>query len=208
MTSQSAKVRAEPKWRRMTSSDRREQLLEVTGELICKHGLNSFTMETLALKAGVSKPLVYKYFSTRLALLQALLLREYTRRDQRLERDVSEADSFPEVLRLLVADDFDRFSGRDLIRTLRGQSDVEEVLKPVIQKSGDKFGDLLVSLFLRQYHLEPAVARRVLRMTSGASIEAAQRYTVHGGDRDAHIEETVQYALGGINAFVGRAKNG
>lgn len=207
MTTQSAKVRAEPKWRRMTSSDRREQLLEVTGELICEHGLNSFTMETLALKAGVSKPLVYKYFSTRLALLQALLLREYTRRYERLERDVSQADSFLDVLRLLVADDFDRFSGRDLIRTLRGQSDVDEILEPVIQKSGDSFGDLIVSLFLRQYNLEPTVARRVLRMTSGASIEAAQRYTVHGGDRDAHIDETIQYVVGGIRAFVNNSNN-
>ena len=34
-------------------------------------------MERLAAQAGVSLPLIYKYFDTRLQMLQALLIREY-----------------------------------------------------------------------------------------------------------------------------------
>ena len=202
MASEAANVRAEPRWRRMSSADRREQLLDVTGSLIREHGLNSFTMEALTREAGVSKPLAYKYFASRLELLQALLLREYTRRYEQLERDISQAKNFVDVLRMLIASDYDRFSGRDLIRMLRSQSDVDEILQPTVEESGDKFNNLLVSTFLKEFAIDPTLARRILRMTSGASIEAAQRYKIFGGDREAHIDETVQFVLGGIRTFV------
>ena len=63
--------------KRLSTEARRAQLLGATHELILEHGLNSFTMELLARKAGVSNPLVYKYFNTRLELLQSLLVREF-----------------------------------------------------------------------------------------------------------------------------------
>ena len=186
----------------MPSSERREQLLDVTGELILKHGLNSFTMETLTREAGVSKPLAYKYFATRLELLQALLLREHKNYYDRLENEVSLAENYTEVMRIMVESNFKRASGQDLIKTLRDQSDVDAALLPILAKSGNRIGDLLIRLFLQEFDVKPALARRIVRMASGASLEAAQRHKIHGGNQKQQIDETVRFIFGGIKAFL------
>ena len=62
---------------RLSPSARTDQLLDVAKQMILKDGLQAFTMESLARTAAVSSPLVYNYFSSRQALLQALLEREF-----------------------------------------------------------------------------------------------------------------------------------
>ena len=60
--------------RRLSPEDRRNQILDCARQVILEHGLSTLTMERLAKQAEVSLPLIYKYFDTRLQLLQALLL--------------------------------------------------------------------------------------------------------------------------------------
>ena len=57
--------------RRLSPEDRRNQLLDCARQIILDHGLSTLTMERLATEAGVSNPLIYKYFDTRLHMLQA-----------------------------------------------------------------------------------------------------------------------------------------
>jgi AcrR family transcriptional regulator len=64
---------------RLSAEDRRKHLLDCARDLIQESGVSGFTMEALATKADVSNPLVYKYFDTRLELLQELWTREYER---------------------------------------------------------------------------------------------------------------------------------
>ena len=64
---------------RLSPEDRRQQLLDSAREIVQDQGLSSLTMEALARHAGVSNPLVYKYFDARLSLLQELLAREHER---------------------------------------------------------------------------------------------------------------------------------
>ena len=89
--------------KRLSTQDRRTQLLDVTLQMILEHGLNSFTMELLARKAGVSNPLVYKYFSTRLELLQSLLQREFDLFYGSLLKRLSSADDFVAVVTIFVS---------------------------------------------------------------------------------------------------------
>jgi len=62
---------------RLSPANRIDQLLDVAKQMIVSDGLQSFTIESLARLAAVSSPLVYNYFPSRQALLQALLEREY-----------------------------------------------------------------------------------------------------------------------------------
>ncbi|MBX3621974.1 MAG: TetR/AcrR family transcriptional regulator [Rhizobacter sp.] len=66
-----------PRARRMTPEMRREQILDSAVAYIVERGLSTFTLENVAQRAGVSKPLVYKYFARREDLLKAVLEREY-----------------------------------------------------------------------------------------------------------------------------------
>lgn len=61
----------------MTPEMRREQILDSAVSYIVERGLSTFTLENVAQQAGVSKPLVYKYFARREDLLKAVLEREY-----------------------------------------------------------------------------------------------------------------------------------
>ncbi|HEX5820599.1 MAG TPA: TetR/AcrR family transcriptional regulator, partial [Solirubrobacterales bacterium] len=59
--------------------ERREQLLDATLSLIAEQGYESVSMEGIARKAGVTKPVVYDLFGSLTDLLEALLEREEER---------------------------------------------------------------------------------------------------------------------------------
>jgi AcrR family transcriptional regulator len=63
--------------KRLSPEDRRVQIMDSAVALIIERGLSGCTLEDVAAKAGISKPLIYKYFSKREDLLKAVLEREY-----------------------------------------------------------------------------------------------------------------------------------
>jgi AcrR family transcriptional regulator len=58
---------------RLSAAERREQLLDVAGELFAAHGYHRLSMEQLADAAGVSKPVLYQHFPSKRALYLALV---------------------------------------------------------------------------------------------------------------------------------------
>src|SRR4051812_41318696 len=64
---------------RMPPEERREQLLDATLGLIADQGYEAVSMEGIARKAGVTKPVVYDLFGSLADLLEALLEREEER---------------------------------------------------------------------------------------------------------------------------------
>ena len=64
---------------RMPPEQRREQLLDATVALIAQRGYESVSMEGIARRAGVTKPVVYDLFGSLADLLEALLEREEER---------------------------------------------------------------------------------------------------------------------------------
>lgn len=61
----------------MAPEERREQLLDSAVAFILERGLSDFSLEKVAARAGVSVPLIYKYFPKRDDILKAVLAREY-----------------------------------------------------------------------------------------------------------------------------------
>ena len=64
---------AQSKRTRLSPEERRMQLLDSAKAIILAKGLSSFTMDALAREAGVSNPLVYKYFGDKDGLIDAVL---------------------------------------------------------------------------------------------------------------------------------------
>lgn len=62
--------------RRMTAPARRDQLLDVTMEIVTEQGFPAVSMQSVAQRAGVSRPVVYEHFGTLHGLLEALVERE------------------------------------------------------------------------------------------------------------------------------------
>ena len=62
----------------MSPKARRDQILDVAKQYIRRQGLHLFSLKQLAVKASVSEPLLFHYFTSRTELLQQLLKREFT----------------------------------------------------------------------------------------------------------------------------------
>jgi AcrR family transcriptional regulator len=58
---------------RLPARDRREQLLRTAAELLRRHGTDGLELTRLAAKAGVSRPIVYRFFPSRRALIIGVL---------------------------------------------------------------------------------------------------------------------------------------
>lgn len=61
---------------RLSAGRRREQLLDVTGDLVVESSFHEISIDAVARRAGVSRPVVYAHFTDLGALLAALIERE------------------------------------------------------------------------------------------------------------------------------------
>jgi AcrR family transcriptional regulator len=63
----------------MTAEERREQLLDVTKSIVADDGFHGVSIEAVARRAGISRPIVYGHFQDLKGLLEALVEREGAR---------------------------------------------------------------------------------------------------------------------------------
>jgi AcrR family transcriptional regulator len=64
---------------RMSAAERREQLLDVTKALVAETGFHAVSIEAVARRAGITRPIVYGHFGDLGGLLEALVEREADR---------------------------------------------------------------------------------------------------------------------------------
>ncbi|GAA0785213.1 TetR/AcrR family transcriptional regulator [Marinobacterium sediminicola] len=74
---------------RMPAAKRREQLLKTAAAIVATEGADRLTLQTLADRAGVSKPITYNHFGDRKGLLQQL----YQSYDERLVSQLRAVES-------------------------------------------------------------------------------------------------------------------
>src|SRR5689334_20432541 len=81
--------------------ERREFFVDVVGQLVADEGLAAVTMERVAAMAEVSKPVLYKHFEDRGALVTALLDRCWRELDNAVQAKLRDARTLDEQLRAL-----------------------------------------------------------------------------------------------------------
>ena len=185
----------EPVRRRLSPEARRNQLLDCARALILEQGLSALTMEKLAQAAGVSNPLIYKYFDTRVQVLQELLMREYDSFRESLSRDASTTSSYREAVRTYVETNFRQFAGGDVLSILFNEPDVRAALT---EKERPRHAPFFIRELAREYQISKRLAEKIVVLASGASLAAAKHYGRYGGNREAQIDQTVDFIFGGI----------
>jgi len=88
---------------RMAADVRREQILDVTKEIVGEHGFHAVTIDGVARAAGISRPIVYEHFESLAGLLEALVRREGARALGQLQAVLPSAASPESTDRLLDA---------------------------------------------------------------------------------------------------------
>ncbi len=185
----------DPVRRRLSPEARRNQLLDCARDIILNQGLSTLTMEILAQEAGVSNPLIYKYFATRLQILQELLIREYGTFRDSVTQNLSEVTTYRDAVRGYVEINFRQFAGGDVLSILFNQPDVRQALA---EKERPRHAPFLIRELSKEYNISKRLAEKIIVLASGASLAAAEHYGRYGGDREAQIEQTVDFIFGGI----------
>jgi AcrR family transcriptional regulator len=101
----SSSVRPEPRPLepvRLGSALRRNALLDAAVSLVRTGGVEAVSMDTVAERAGVSRPLVYKHFANRGELLGAVYQREAAALHAKLAGEVSRTRTLEEMYRTLI----------------------------------------------------------------------------------------------------------
>jgi AcrR family transcriptional regulator len=87
---------------RLTRAKRRDALLDAAVALVTSGDVAAVSMETVAERAGVSRPLVYKHFANRNELLAAIYQRESVHLHRELAAAVAAADTVKGMFRTLI----------------------------------------------------------------------------------------------------------
>ena len=87
---------------RLQSSARRDALLDAAVALVRAKGVQVVSMEAVAERAEVSRPLVYKHFANRDELLAAAYRREASKLHRDLASEVASSGSVEEMYRTLL----------------------------------------------------------------------------------------------------------
>src|SRR5439155_10283153 len=87
---------------RLTRAERRDALLDAAVALVTSGDVEAVSMDAVAEKAGVSRPLVYKHFANRGELLAAVYRREASHVHEELAAEVGAATSLESMYRTLI----------------------------------------------------------------------------------------------------------
>lgn len=189
----------------MSPEARREFIIDAAIELVLEKGHSSFSLEQVAASAGISKPLIYKYFPNREELLQSILDREFKALRGKgldkipkdvppeqiirnaVERTLLYYHEHGPILRLLASD--------PLVRDmhLRGQ-----------KKGRANASAFFVKRLSEHYGLSKEVATIADTMVVNAPIQSMKYLKRQGIDIHKTIEIWTEFIIGGWQALEAR----
>src|SRR4051794_11878000 len=84
---------------RLARGARQDGLLDAAASLIAERGIEAVSMESVAVRAGVSRPLVYKHFADRNEIVALLFTREMSQLDEQVAAAIDGLTDFEAVVR-------------------------------------------------------------------------------------------------------------
>ncbi|CCH28527.1 TetR/AcrR family transcriptional regulator [Actinosynnema sp. NPDC047251] len=91
---------AEPRRKRMPKAQRKAQMLDVAERVFAERGYLAASMDEIAERVGVSKPMLYEYYGSKEGLLIGCIHRARTELLERTQQAITGASSAEEMLRL------------------------------------------------------------------------------------------------------------
>lgn len=187
---------------RMPPEKRRAQILDAATALILETGHSGCTLEQVAKAAGVSTPLIYKYFGNRDELIAALLEREFS------ELRGHGLDSVPKDMPV------DRVAGLTIERALRYYDErgpilrllsadpaVAEMAKRSNRASRANTTDYFVRRSIEEYGVPADVATVAVTMVVNAPIHSVSYLARQEIPIDRTIEVWREFVAGGWRAL-------
>ncbi|WP_209348208.1 TetR/AcrR family transcriptional regulator [Pontixanthobacter sp. CEM42] len=162
MTRSAAKQRT-----RLSPEKRRELILDHAAEIVARDGVATLSMESIGREAGISKSLIYNYFSNLTEMLKVLLDREL-RRLRRSQAEAAEnADTLEGLVRAVTHAYLKYIDERGLIiERLQAEPSVSDMHDPT-EYSRDTAVDYVTEIAERVLDLPPELARAATDISFG-----------------------------------------
>ncbi|WP_225993512.1 TetR/AcrR family transcriptional regulator [Actinomadura rudentiformis] len=90
---------ATPRRRRMSRAERERQMLDVAEQVFTEHGYRAASMDEIAERCGVSKPMLYEYFGSKDGLFHAALARSKAELYEVTQKAMAGATTPQDILR-------------------------------------------------------------------------------------------------------------
>ena len=186
---------------RLDPEARQAQILDHAARLIGAEGLASVSMERIARAAGISKALVYNYFSSQTVLLRALLKRDLERVQQEQMHAATSATTFPELVRNTTHIALIEVERRGaFVRRLLNEPSLADAVGTVRAHEHDTNVRYLAKRIAKEFKVSLADALALTEVGLGLTI-AAGDYLQKSGAPRADVEAmTVAMIIGAVKA--------
>jgi AcrR family transcriptional regulator len=187
---------------RMSPEQRREQILDSAVKLVVKRGLSSCTLETVAIQAKISKPLIYRYFPRLDDLFKALVGREYRYLRGRGLNILPRNVPFEEIIYRSTLRGLEYLYDRGpIMRVLASDRSVSRLVKRQDRDERGVISDYFTKRCMEVYALPRDVARVCAVMTSNAPILSIRALKSGGISAQRAAEIWSDFIVGGMNAL-------
>lgn len=180
---------------------RREALLDTAAAIVAEGDIDALSMETVAGRAGVSRPLVYKHFANKSELLVEVYRREATLLDAEIRETVGGADGFEDAVRSMIRAIFQGARSRGPIFTVLRRAGAQSRTVRDDQRSRDRrtvrfFGRLAAE----EFGLDEADARAAVSILLGGIDPVLMQWRARGGPAHERFLEDmyVRIVFGGL----------
>jgi AcrR family transcriptional regulator len=177
---------------RLPRGERRDQLLVTASEVFVDRGYHAAGMDEIADRAGVSKPVLYQHFSSKLDLYLAVLQQHVDILVSGVRQALRTTTDNRQRLRAAVQAFFD-FIEHDNVS--------EPQVAAQVKVATEACTDAVFDLISRDSGLEAHRARMIAVGLVGISVDCA-RYWLDADrpiSKEAAVEGTVQFAWGGLS---------
>lgn len=192
---------------RLARAERRDALLDIAAELVATGDAEAVTMEAVAERAGVSRPLVYKHFANRTELLASLYQRESLLLHRELTAAVLAADTLEGKLRALVRGALDAQRSRAATFAALRAAGMRNNVRRDEQRRRDRATlRYFASLAVQDFELDERTARAGLAIILGSIDTVIARWRTRPTEQHArHLEDTyAALAMGGLRELARR----
>jgi AcrR family transcriptional regulator len=188
---------------RLPRDERRGQLLVAASEVFVDRGYHAAGMDEIADRAGVSKPVLYQHFSSKLELYLAVLARHVENLVSGVRQALRTTTDNRQRLRAAVQAFFDFIEHDSQGYRLIFENDyvTEPQVAAQVKVATESCTDAVFDLISRDSGLEAHRARMIAVGLVSVSVDSA-RYWLNNDrpiPRDDAINGTVQFAWGGLS---------
>ena len=189
---------------RLSAPERRQQLLDVAGDMFGTLGFHGLSMEQLADAAGVSKPVLYQHFPSKRDLYLALVTDAVTALEDRMRSALEDtADNRTRVEKAIAT--YFGFVTDPRFQLLFGPADLaDDAVRAQVAAALERIAERIASLIAEDARLGPGASLLLATALCGLAVDGARWWVDHPEvDADAAVRLLARLAWKGLGSFDG-----